>query len=177
VERLTERVVSVAADGTATLLLTLTAEPGFEDADHPQATLTRTVTVRPDGQVQAVAGAALGNGPEERDLLAGIVPLGDWAAAAGKSGLGVMTRAQPPVAVTSESPDHDGTLLQTTRAVRTDRIVFDGKRGRLVRRVSTLTVAISLVMTGRGRRGSDDFGHVVPTVQVVQTLTVEGKMD
>jgi hypothetical protein len=28
-------------------------------------------------------------------------------------------------------------------------------------------------MTGRGRRGSDDFGHVIPNSTVVQTLTIE----
>ena len=71
------------------------------------------------------------------------------------------------------SPDHDGTLLQTTSAAQSDHVVFDCRRGQLVRSVSTKTITLSLVMTGRGRRGSDDFGHVVPNAQVVQTLTVE----
>ena len=73
VERLTEKVLGVKGDGTATLTLTLTPEPGFEDEDHPQAALSRTVVVSSSGKVLSVSGAALGGSPAERDLLRGIV--------------------------------------------------------------------------------------------------------
>ena len=176
VERLTEKVLSVGADGAATLLVTLTQEPGFEDEDHPQAAITRMETVTATGQVAKVSGAALGNSPAERDLLRGIAPLPP-ALPISKDGLAVETRRQPPVVTESTSPDHDGTLLQTTAAMTTNHIVFDCRHGRLVREVSTEIITTSLVMTGRGRRGSDDFGHVIPNARVIQTLTVEQQAD
>ena len=172
VERLTEDVLGVKADGTATLLLTLAPEPGFEDEAHPQAALSRTVVVSPLGKVLSVSGAALGDSPAERDLLRGIVSIPPILSRR-KDGLAVETRRSPAVVTQSTSPDHDGTLLQTTSATQTDHLVFDCRRGQLVREVCTETITLSLVMTGRGRRGSDDFGHVVPNAEVVQTLTVE----
>ena len=172
VERLTERVQAVTAGGMATLTVTLAPEPGFEDEDNPQAPLTRTVTVAPNGQVLSISGAALGNSPTERDLLRGVVPLSTLGTAR-RDGLAVATHESPPVVTESTSPDHDGTLLQTTSAAQSDHVVFDGRQGQLIREVSTMTITMSLVMTGRGRRGSDDFGHVVPNVQVLQTLSVE----
>ncbi len=176
VERLTEKVQEVKADGTATLLLTLTPEPGFEDEDRPQAAVSRTVVVSPEGKVLSVLGAALGSSPAEQDLLRGIVLLtADMQGR--KDGLAVETRRSPAVVNRSTSPDHDGTLLQTTSVAQSARFVFDCRRGQLVREVSTLTITLSLVMTGRGRRGSDDFGHVVPNAQVIQTLTVERQAD
>ena len=173
VERLTEKVQEVKADGTATLLLTLTPEPGFEDADRPQAAVSRIVVVSPRGKVlPAAAGSAPQDSPAEQDLLRGVVLL--TAGMQGrKDGMAVETRRSPAVVTESTSPDHDGTLLQTTSAAQAERFVFDCRRGQLVREVCTLTITLSLVMTGRGRRGSDDFGHVVPNAQVVQTLTVE----
>jgi len=33
------------------------------------------------------------------------------------------------------------------------------------------------VMTGRGARGAADFGHVIPNVQVIQTMTIERQDD
>jgi len=175
VERLTEKVQSVQADGTATVLLTLAPEPGFEDEDHPQAALSRIVTVTAAGRVLPVSGTALGDSPAERDLLRGLVPVPPGASV--RNGLAVENHSSPPVVTESTSPDHDGTLLQTTSAAQSDHVVFDCRRGQLVREVSTETITLSLVMTGRGRRGSDDFGHVVPNSTVVQTLTVERQVD
>ena len=172
VERLTEKVESVKADGTATLVLTLTPEPGFEDEDAPQAAISRTVVVSPQGKVLSVSGAALGGSPAERDLLRGIVPISPILSRR-KDGLAVETRQSLPAVTQSTSPDHDGTLLQTTSAARADHLVFDCRHGQLVREISTETITLSLTMTGRGRRGTDDFGHVVPNAQVVQTLIVE----
>ncbi len=172
VERLTEKVQSVKADGMATLKLTLAPEPGFEDEDRPQAAISRTVTVTAAGRIVSVSGAALGGSPEERDLLRGIVSVPPILSMR-KDGLAVETRQSRPVVTQSMSPDHDGTLLQTTSAARSDHVVFDCRRGELIREVSTETITLSLVMTGRGRRGSDDFGHVVPNSTVVQTLSVE----
>ena len=172
VERLTEKVLAVKDDGTATLRVTLTPEPGFEDDAHPQAAISRTVTVSASGQVLSVSGAALGGSPAERDLLRGFVPL-PQSLTVRQDGLAVETHLFPQTVTESTSPDHDGTLLQATRVARSDHWVFDCRRGWLQRETSTLTITLSLVMTGRGRRGSDDFGHVVPNAQVVQTLTVE----
>ena len=170
VERLTETVLAVKADGTATLQVALTAEPGFEDEERPQAALSRTVTVSPSGRV--LSGAALGDSPVERDLLRGLVSITPNLRRR-EDGLAVEDRAEPLVTTQSTSPDHDGTLLQTTATAETDHAVFDCRRGQLVRAVYTRTITLSLTMTHRGRRGSDDFGHVVPTSQVVQTLSVE----
>lgn len=172
VERLTEKVRAVAADGTATLTVTLASEPGFEDDMHPQAALTRTVTATALGQVLSVSGPALGDSPAEQDLLRGIALL-PAAANVRKDGLTVEDRSSPQSVTQSTSPDHDGTLLQTTRCTQSDHVVFDSRRGELVRQLSTRTIALSLVMTGRGRRGTDDFGHVIPNTRVVQTLSVE----
>jgi len=178
VERLTEQVQAVAANGTATLRLTLTPEPGFEDDTNPQPPLSRTVAVRPNGEVvPAISGGAVISSPQERDLLRGIVPLTAFPARLGISGPAVSTRTLPIAVTESRSPDHDGTLIQTTRVSQTDHVVFDGRQGQLVRVASTLTATISLVMTARGPRGSDDFGHVIPNVQTVQTLTVERQTD
>ncbi len=176
VERLMEKVQSVKADGAATLLLTLTPEPGFEDEERPQAAISRTVTVSPAGKVLSVLGTALGDSPAERDLLRGIVwvsPILSRRNTVRKDGLAVEDHSSPAVVTQSTSPDHDGTLLQTTSVAQSDHVVFDCRRGQLMRAVSIETITLSLVMTGRGRRGSDDFGHVVPNAQVVQTLTIE----
>jgi hypothetical protein len=172
VERLTEKVQEVKADGAATLMLTLAPEPGFEDDDHPQAEISRTVTVTPLGKIISVSGAALGNSPAERDLLRGLILL-PAVLPRSQDGLWVETRRQPPRVTESTSPDHDGTLRQTTAAAQSDHIVFDTVHGQLVREVSTLTITLSLVMTGRGKRGADDFGPVVPSSTVVQTLSIE----
>ena len=171
VERLTEKVLAVAADGAATLKLTLAPEPGFEDETHPQAAVSRVVVVTASGRVLPPAGSEPQNSPEAQDLLRGIVLTASMNAR--KDGLAVEDRSSPPTVARSTSPDHDGTLLQTTSVAKSDHVVFDCRRGQLVRAVSTETITLSLVMTGRGRRGSDDFGHVIPNSQVVQTLTIE----
>ncbi len=176
VERLTERVRSVAADGTATLLVTLGPEPGFEDDANPQAAISRRVTVSASGQVLSVSGGTFGGSPADKDLLRGFVSISPNLRTR-KDSLAVEDRAEPPVTTQSTSPDHDGTLLQTTTTAENDHAVFDCRRGQLVRAVYTRTITLSLTMTGRGRRGSDDFGHVVPNAQVVQTLSVERRTD
>ncbi len=176
VERLMEKVLAVSADGTATLLVTLTAEPGFEDDERPQATLSRIVTMTASGKVLSVSGASLGNSPAEADLLRGIAALMPGGSAR-QDGLAVGTQRRPVTVIENKAPNHDGTLLQTTTAAETDRMVFDCRRGRLARVICTKTITASLTMTGRGRRGSDDFGHVVPNVRLVQTLTVEAQGD
>ena len=176
VERLTEKALAVSADGTATLRVTLRPEPGFEDEQHPQAAISRTVTVSSLGQVLSVSGPALGGSPAEQDLLRGFVSISRNLRRR-KDALAVEDRTSPIAAVQSTSPDHDGMLLQTTTTAETDHMVFECRRGQLVRAVSTKTITLSLIMTGRGRRGSDDFGHVVPNSQVIQTLSVERQSD
>ena len=176
VERLTEKTLGVSADGTATLLITLRPEPGFEDDAHPSAAISRRVTVLPSGQVLSVSG-----GPAERDLLPGDFLRGLVSITPNlrrrEDGLAVEDRTKPPVTTQSTSPDHDGTLLQTTTTAESAHAVFDCRRGQLVRAIFTRTITLSLTMTHRGRRGSDDFGHVVPNSQVVQTLSVERQPD
>lgn len=172
VERLTEKVLSVSASGAATLRLTLTPEPGFEDDAQPQAALSRTVVVSASGKVISVLGPVLGSSPAEKDLLRGfpsVPPV--WRMA--KDNLVVDDCLEPLAATQSTSPDHDGTLLQTTQVSGAGHTVFDCHRGQLVRSVWTRTIILSLTMTKRGRRGSDDFGHVVPSSRVVQTLSIE----
>ena len=63
------------------------------------------------------------------------------------------------------------------RCTRSGHFVFDLKAGNVWRQRSTMAITLSLVMTGRGARGADDFGHVIPTVHVVQTLTIERRDD
>ena len=177
VERLTEKALSVSASGTATLLLTLTPEPGFEDDTLPQTVISRTVVVSAFGKVLSVLGPALGGSPAEKDLLRGLLLPVPQVWRRTKDTLAVGDRLEPLAVTQSTSPDHDGTLLQTTQVSETGHMVFDCRRGQLVRSVWTRTIILSLTMTKRGRRGSDDFGHVVPNAQVVQTLSVERRAD
>ena len=177
VERLTEKALSVSANGTATLRLTLTPEPGFEDDTLPQAPISRTVVVSALGKVISVSGPALGSSTAEKDLLRGLLlPVPPtWRMT--KESLAVGDRLEPLAVTQSTSPDHDGTLLQTTQVSEAGHTVFDCRRGQLVRSVWTRTIILSLTMTGRGRRGSDDFGHIVPNAQIVQTLSIERRAD
>ena len=198
VERLIERVQSVRADGTAVITVTLGPEPGFEDPEIPQPLVTRTVTVTRGGQVLSptfepalpdllrvffrlpaaparVGAAWRGTAPRGAETVAATSTLSPESRPA--LGLAVIDRTLPPFVARGTSPDHDGTLLQTTHGEQTDRIVFDTRAGSLRRQTSMLTVTLSLVMTGRGARGSADFGHVIPNVQVTQTLTIERKDD
>ena len=196
VERLTERVLSVGPDGTATLRVSVGPEPGFEDGSRPAAPVT--LTVASDGRVTSPLPA--GAGP---DFLRAFFRLPEGPASPGASWQGVSSRGRqpaateisltslssggrgravfaqtlPPAEVQSTSPDHDGTLLQTTRTDGADRIVFDVEGGSLVRQTSRLTVTVSLVMTKRGARGVADFGRVVPNVVSVQTMTIERRDD
>ena len=170
VERLTERVLSVGPDGTATLRISVGPEPGFEDGTRRTAPVTLTVTA--DGRVTSSLPA--GSSP---DVLRAFFRLPKTPAMPDERSRAAFTQTLPPAEVQSTSPDHDGTLLQTTRTDGTDQVVFDGAAGNLLRRSSTLTVTVSLVMTKRGARGVADFGHVVPNVVSVQTLTIERRDD
>ena len=183
VTRLTEQVQSVARDGTATLKVTSAPAPGFEDEAHPETPTVRTVTVSSRGEVSGAGSREIAQGFPR--LPAGPVRVGaSWAGPDGArltltalrggiKGLAIITQTLPPGLGEARSPDHDGTLLQTTRTTQSGRIVFDLAHGQMARRVQTLTVTASLVMTGRGQRGVADFGRVVPNVQAVQTLTME----
>ena len=192
VERLTEEVQAVQRDGTATLKVTVGPEPGFEDEANPISPLSQTVTVTPLGQVISPAAPAAGFLRAFFRLPASL-PGTAWKGVAFRGtapvetaltldtvregGLAVITQTLPPSETKSTSPDHDGTLLQTTQAAQTDRIVFDAGAGNLLRQTSALAVTMSLTMTNRGRRGAADFGHVIPNLQVVQTMTIERKED
>ncbi len=183
VTRLTEEVQSVARDGTATLKVTRTAAPGFEDEAHPEPLKVQTVTVSPRGEVSGTGEAEVTRSFPR--LPTGPVRVGaSWAGPGGArltlaalrdgpKGLAVVTQTLPLSVGEQRSPDHDGTLLQTTRTTQTGRIVFDLSHGQVARQVQTRTVTATLVMTGRGRRGVADFGRVVPNVKAIQTLTME----
>ena len=198
VERLTERVLGVRPDGTATLRVSVGPEPGFEDEARPARTETQTVTVTASGQISSplspnaspdlfralfrLPGDPAAEGASWPGVaFRGRQPVATEATLAGvqggERGLAVLTQSLPPGAVQSTSPDHDGTLLQTTRTGGNDRAVFDLAAGTLVKQTSTLTVTVSLAMTNRGARGVADFGHVVPNVVAVQTLTIERRDD
>lgn len=198
VERLIEEVLAVDRNGTATVRVTVAPEPGFEDESHPQPPVTQTVRVTPLGQVLTPI-----TDPAHGDLLrvffrlpAGPVQKGrSWPGKAFQGAaqvetdvsltavqdvggeIATITQTQPAQVTESRSPDHDGTLLQTTRAAQADRIIFDVGAGNLRRQASTLTVGLSLVMTGRGARGAADFGHVIPNMQVIQRMTIDRQDD
>ena len=198
VERLTEEVLSVEADGAATVRVTVALEAGFADETIPRPPVTRTVRVTPLGQVLTPVAD-----PDTRALLraffrlpaAPVGPGGTWNGTAfqgaagvgtglaltavryGSRGWAIITQTLPTTVAESRSPDHDGTLLQTTRSVQADRIIFDVGAGGLRRQVSTKTITMSLVMTERGARGVADFGHVIPTFRVVQKMTIERQED
>ncbi len=198
VERLTEEVRAVGLDGTATVQVTVSPEPGFEDESHPIPPLSQTLRVTPLGEIVSPPALSPNVGFLRAffRLPAAPVPVGKtWPGVAfqgallvsteltltsvrgGSRGLAVITQSLPPQVKQGTSPDHDGTLLQTTRSAQSDRIVFDAGAGNLLRQTSALTVTVSLTMTNRGRRGSADFGHVVPNLIVVQTMTIERKED
>lgn len=199
VERLTEEVLSVGRDGTAMVRITVVPEPGFEDAVSPVRPAAQTVAVTPLGQMLAYPDLYPVPGFLRaffRLPAAPVRPGGAWAGktfqgagvvgtslalaartSGGSRGLAVITQALPPTVAERRSPDHDGTLLQTTRSQRADRIVFDVGAGNLRRSTSTMSVTLSLVMTGRGARGSADFGRVIPNVRVIQTMTIERQDD
>ena len=170
VERLTEKVLSVGPDGTASLRVWLGPEPGFEDGTRPAPPSTLTVTA--EGRVVSplTAGA-------RADFLRAFFRLPEGPVTSDERGRAVFTQALPATDVQSTTPDHDGTLLQTTRTAGAERGVFDLGAGSVVRRASTLTVNVSLVMTKRGSRGVADFGRVVPNVVSVQTMTIERRDD
>lgn len=193
IERLTEEVLAVGRDGTATVRVTVAPEPGFEDETKPQSAVSQTVQVTPLGQVlsplpETMSGELLR--AFFRLPVASVRPGAAWKDSAGlgtiltltkvdggRKGLAVITQTPPPSVAESRSRSHDGMLVQTTRCAQSDHLVFDLKTGNLRRERSTMTVTLSLVMTGRGARGADDFGHVIPRVQVVQTLTIERRDD
>lgn len=184
VTRLTEEVQSVARDGAATLKVTQIAAPGFEDDAHPEPPTVWIAVVTTQGEVSGTHMPEALTAAFPR-LPAGPVRLGaSWAGPGGMrltlaalrggpKGLAIVTQSFPAAVGERRTPDHDGTLLQTTRTTQAGRIVFDLSRGQVARQGQTRTAVATLVMTGRGRRGADDFGRVVPNVQAVQTLTME----
>ena len=167
VQRLTEQVLAVGRDGTATLRLTLAAEPGFEEEASPQPPTVQTVSVTPLGQVISQENALA-----DPELLAAIFRL-PAAPAPTREGLAILTQDGFPRVTQNTSPGHDGLLLQTTRSRRHDRIVFAAGTGTLLRRTATITASLSLVMIRPAGRSAADFGHVVPNLPIFQTLTVE----
>lgn len=184
VTRLTEEVQRVARDGTATLKVTLASAPGFEDEAHLEPPTVWTATVTARGEVSGIKSPEAVTVAFPR-LPAGQVRVGaSWAGPDGTrltltslrngpKGLAIIAQSFPAVTGERRTLDHDGTLLQTTRTAQTGRIVFDLAGGQIARQVQTRTAVATLVMTGRGRRGVADFGHVVPNVKAVQTLTME----
>ena len=195
VERLTAEVLSVGRDGTAMVRVTVAPEPGFEDAADAAKPAAQTVAVTPLGQVLEYPDLYPVSGFLRAFFRLPAAPVqlgGTWTGktfqgagvvktslalvartGGGSQGLAVITQGLPPTVAERQSPDHDGTLLQTTRSERADRIVFDVGAGNLRRSTSTMSVTLSLVMTGRGARGSADFGRVVPNMRVIQTMTIE----
>ena len=169
VERLTEEVLAVGRDGAATVRLTLSAEPGFEDAANPLAANVQTVTVSPLGQMISAPDGRLS--PE---MLAAIFRLPAAPMPAGGP-FAVITQEGRAETTKRISSGHDGLLLQTTRSLRRDRVVFDRSKGQLRRRTVTITGSLSLTMIRPPQRGVDDFGHVVPNLPIFQTLTIEQK--
>ncbi len=184
VTRLTEEVQSVARDGAATLKITQTAAPGFEEEAPPEPPTVWTAVVTARGEVSGIRTPEALTVAFPR-LPAGPVRVGaSWAGPdgmrltltalrGGPSGLAIVTQTCPAATGKRRTPDHDGTLLQTTRTAQAGRIVFNLSHGQVTRQVQTLTVTATLVMTGRGRRGVADFGRVVPNVKAIQTMTME----
>ncbi len=193
VERLTEDVLAMGRDGTATVRVTVAPEPGFEEKEEPTLTVSQTVQVTPLGQVlsplpETVPGDLLRAffqlpsvpvrpGAEWKDSAGSGAALTLTKVDGGRKGLAVITQTLPSSVAESRSRSHDGVLVQTTRCTQSDHFIFDLKAGNLRSRRSAIMVTLSLVMTGRGARGADDFGHVIPRVQVVQTLTIERRDD
>lgn len=188
VMRLTEEVQSVARDGAATLKITQTAAPGFEDETHPEPPKVWTAQVTARGEVSGVKTPEVLTHTFPR-LPAGPVRVGaSWAGLDGRrltltalrggpKGMAIVTQSFLTATGERRTPNHDGMLLQTTRTTQTGRIVLDLSRGQVARQVQTRTVTATLVMTERGRRGVADFGRVVPSVKAVQTLTIERQTD
>ena len=170
--RLTERVVALGRDGTATVRLSLSPEPGFEPAaDDTPLSVTQTVTVTPQGQVTSGQPGLVA--PE---LLSAIFRL-PASPVPVRGGVAVLEQDGPAATTKSTTPSHDGLLLQTTQSRRRDRAVFDIGTGTLVRRRITVTGTLSLVMIRPVRRGAADFGRVVPNVPIFQEMILERKDD
>jgi len=169
VSRLTEKVLSVDSDGTATLQVTISPEPGFEDDSHPQPPITQTVTVNRSGEMTDGSAAS-----HSTEMLAAIFRLPTDPPPV-RNGVSVITQAGPPTVQKATSPSHDGILLQTTQSRRQDRVVFDTYAGNVLRRTETITGSLSLVMIRPKQRSGADFGRVVPSLPILQTLTLERK--
>ena len=166
VNRLTEEVLAVGKDGTATLRLTLMPEPGFEE-ETAQEPVVQTVMVTSRGHLLPQAY----NLPAAT-LLSAIFSLPE-AAASAHGPLTILTQDGLPCIAKNTTSSHDGLLLQTTQSRRGERVLFDTEAGILRRRVVTITGSLSLVMIRPGQRGAADFGRVVPILPISQTLTIE----
>ncbi len=165
VKQLTEEVLSVSKDGAATLRLTLAPEPGFEEG--VQEPIVQTITVTARGRLVSRASDSLAPG-----LLAAIFSLPETNRPA-HGPLAVLTRDGLPCVAKNTTPSHDGLLLQTTQSRRGERVLFDTEAGILRRRVVTITGSLSLVMLRPAHRDAADFGRVVPSLPIFQTLTIE----
>ena len=164
--RLTEEVLAVGKDGTATLRLSLEPEPGFEEEGRLPL-VVQVVAVTALGQV--VPGDS---GPITPELLSAIFRL-PRAVPSASGAFVILTQEDPPCEKISTSPSHDGLLRQTTLSRRSDRVVFGLGDGILLRRRISITGSLSLVMIRPRQRGAADFGHVVPNLPLFQTLTIE----
>ncbi len=164
--RLTEQVLAVGGDGTATLRLSLAPEPGFEEEGRPPR-VAQVVAVTALGQV--LSGDS---GPVPPELLSAVFRLPE-AVPFAKGAFVILTQDDPPCETKSTSPSHDGLLQQTTQSRRCDRAVFGIGSGILLRRRINITGSLSLVMIRPRQRGAADFGRVVPNLPISQTLTIE----
>ena len=164
--RLIEQVLAVGKDGTATLRLSLTPEPGFEEEGRPSLA-EQVVTVTALGQV--VSGDSGLVAPE---LLSAVFRL-PQAVPSAKGAFVILTQDDPPCEMKSITPSHDGLLQQTTQSRRCDRAFFGVGDGMLVRRRISITGSLSLVMIRPRQRAAADFGRVVPNLPIFQTLTIE----
>jgi hypothetical protein len=171
VERLTEDVLAVERDGEATLKITLEPEPGFEEESQASPTV-QTLTVTPLGQILSPSRLAPAS-----DFLKVFFRLPTTPVERGLRGTAWIAQTQPMTVTESRSRGQDGLLQQTTRCVESDSLIFDLEAGNLRHQSSQLTATLSLVMLERGRRGSADFGRVIPNVRVVQTMTIERRDD
>ena len=171
VERLTEDVLAVGKDGTSTLKITLEPEPGFEEEGQASPTV-QTLTVTPLGQILSPPSLA-----PTSDFLKAFFRLPTAPLKLGLGRTAWITQTLPLTVTESRSRGHDGLLQQTTRCVQSDAMIFDLAAGNWQRQSSVLTATLSLVMLERGVRGAADFGRVIPSVRVVQTMTIERRDD
>ena len=189
VRALTAEVKAVKTDGTATVQVSVAPEEQDAQVAKPE---TSTLEISPIGQVLSETPPATGLTQTFCRLPFAPVSLGaQWSGNASRgqtgvlpeasltltqfcddSGLAVITRTTPPTVTEVATHTHDGTLVDTMRRVRSDRIVFDIASGNVLKQASTLSVSLALKMTNRGWRVRSDFGHVIPITRLTLYATV-----